>query len=85
MLDDADVEEEVITTNHAKSLRPSGLTGGRGPTSAPAPLPPMGPISVPAGALAKPAARGGAGKYVVMAMAFLAVVAIAIALLGKRM
>ena len=77
LIEEIEVDEEPITTNHPKSLRPSS----------PAPLPPMGPISIPAGApaLAKPAARGGAGKYVVMAMALLAVVAIAIALLGKRM
>ena len=78
MIEEIEVDDdEPITTPHPKSL----------PPSVPAPRAPLGPMGVPAVAQAvgKPAARGGAGKYVFMAMALLAVVAIAIALLGKRM
>jgi serine/threonine protein kinase len=77
LLEEEVLDDDDITANHTNSVRPS----------APAPLPPMGPISIPTAtpALAKPAAKGGAGKYVFMAMALLAVVAIAIALLGKSL
>jgi serine/threonine-protein kinase len=77
LLEEEVLEEEAITANNGAPLRPSET----------APLPPLGPMSIPAvvPALAKPAAKGGAGKYVVMGMALLAVVAIAIALLGKSL
>jgi eukaryotic-like serine/threonine-protein kinase len=76
LLQEEDALEEPITTQHqspAKAVLDS-----------PIPALALGPISVPVGA-AKPAAKGGNGKYVVMGMALLAVLAIAIALLGKSL
>jgi hypothetical protein len=70
--------EEPITTEHHSSLRPNPASSIRALA--------LGPVSVPvAAALQKPAAKGGNGKYVVMGMALLAVLAIAIALLGKSL
>jgi serine/threonine-protein kinase len=70
--------EEPITTEHHSSPKPN--------PASPIPALTLGPVSLPvAAALKKPAAKGGNGKYVVMGMALLAVLAIAIALLGKSL
>jgi eukaryotic-like serine/threonine-protein kinase len=86
LIEDAALEEEAITSVRSS---PPPMAAGHATHSPTISLPAhgtvsiaLGPASVPA-AIQAAAAKGGNGKYVVMGMALLAVLAIAIALIGK--
>jgi eukaryotic-like serine/threonine-protein kinase len=83
----SDLLEEEIPEAHDSSHEMTRIYRPAVSIPGPTPAATLGPVSVPAATpgLAKPAAKGGAGKYVFMGMALLAVLAIAIALIGKSL
>jgi hypothetical protein len=75
--------DDALGNAVTEELSPAKLDVSSPRPSGPLPAALLGPKSVPV--VAKAAAKSGNGKYVVMGMALLAVLAIAIALLGKSL